>query len=61
MAYTEKCCSVCGVVNWDTMQGNYKNEHELADRKGRGSGEFRKCDTNGEVRKYDGHGRRMWE
>ncbi len=61
MFFTEKCCSVCGVVNWDSMQGNHDHQHELRDRKGRPSGEFAKCDMNGEVRKFDGHGNRVSE
>jgi hypothetical protein len=56
MAYTEKACSVCGVVNWDSLQGNHHQEHEINDKKGRRTGTFVKCDTNGTETKYDSYG-----
>lgn len=56
MAYTEKACSRCGVVNWDNLQGNHNHQHEKTDRKGRGTGEMVNCDTNGTETKYDSYG-----
>jgi hypothetical protein len=57
MYFTEKCCSVCGAVNWDSLQGNYHNDHII--RGGRDDGKLKSCDTNGEVRKWDAHGNRV--
>lgn len=38
------------------MQGNHGHQHEKTDRKGRGTGEMVKCDTNGTTTKYDSYG-----
>lgn len=51
--YTEKACSVCGTVNWDSIRGGYKNKHELIMKKSKKS---MPCDTNGTVMKWDQHG-----
>jgi len=55
--FVEKCCSKCGQVNWDSLQGNYHNDHTI--KKGKGSTKLESCDTNGEERKWDGTGRRV--
>jgi hypothetical protein len=60
MAFTEKCCSVCGVVNWDSMQGNHGHSHENNGTK-RDKIPTHTCDTNGEVRKWDAHGHRIYD
>ena len=33
--FVEKCCSKCGQVNWDSLQGDYHNDHTI--KKGKGS------------------------
>lgn len=43
MALTEKRCSVCGKINWDSDFGIYNETHE--DK----NGKTVKCDTNGET------------
>jgi hypothetical protein len=43
MSLTEKRCSVCGKINWDSDFGTYDETHE--DK----SGKTVKCDTNGET------------
>lgn len=53
MYYTEKCCSVCGAVNWDSVQGLHRNTHTLNTKK---SSKEMPCNTNGTVTKWDGHG-----
>lgn len=58
MAFTEKCCSKCNQVNWDSMQGDYENDHTLTKGK---SVTLESCDTNGEVRKWDAHGNRVYD
>jgi len=53
VVFTEKCCSVCSKINWDSETGGYQEIHKI---KGK---EF-KCDTNGEVRKWDKNGKRVY-
>jgi len=53
VVFTEKCCSVCNKINWDSETGGYQEIHKI---KGK---EF-KCDTNGEVRKWDENGKRVY-
>lgn len=43
MALTEKRCSVCGKISWDSDFGTYNETHETTD------GKTVKCDTNGET------------
>jgi hypothetical protein len=53
VVFTEKCCSGCGKLNWDSRTGGYGEEHTL-------KGKTSKCDTNGEVRKWDENNNRVW-
>lgn len=46
VVFTEKCCGGCGKLNWDSKTGNYNEEHTI-------NGKTSKCDTNGEIRKWD--------
>lgn len=56
--FTEKCCSVCGQENWDNMTGHYRRTHTI---KANGKDVVAKCDTAGEVKKWDSHGHRVYE
>lgn len=47
VVFTEKCCSHCHQINWDSTSGGYGEDCTAAGREGK------KCDTNGEVRKWD--------
>jgi hypothetical protein len=40
------------------MQGDYENDHTLTKGK---SVTLESCDTNGEVRKWDAHGNRVYD
>lgn len=53
IVYTEKCCSHCGQINWDSKTGSY-GENCTADGR-----EDKKCDTNGTVANYDANGNRV--
>lgn len=53
VVFTEKCCSGCGKINWDSKTGGYKEEHTI-------KGKTSKCDTNGEVRKWDENNNRVY-
>jgi hypothetical protein len=54
VVHTEKCCSHCGIINWDSQTGGYSEDCTAAGREGQ------KCDTNGEVRKFDENGNRVY-
>jgi hypothetical protein len=43
MALTEKRCSVCQKISWDSDFGTYNETHEDKD------GDTVKCDSNGET------------
>jgi hypothetical protein len=51
---TEKCCSHCGKLNWDNVTGGYNEDCSAEGREGK------KCDTNGEKRRWDADGNRVW-
>lgn len=53
VVFTEKCCSGCGKINWDSQTGNYQQTHEI-------KGKTVKCDTNGEKRDYDAKNERVY-
>lgn len=53
VVFTEKCCSGCGALNWDSQSGSYGNTHEV-------KGKTVPCDTNGEVRKWDENNNRVY-
>jgi len=57
MAYTEKHCSVCGAVNWDSLQGKHHNVHSI--RKPGKPVKVEDCDTNGEEHQWDAHGHQI--
>lgn len=54
VVFIEKCCSHCGTLNWDSQTGGYGNECTAEGREGK------KCDTNGEVRRYDENNKRVY-
>lgn len=54
VVYTEKCCSVCGKVNWDSDTGGYRETHQL-----KGKPE-QACDIIGEVYRYDANNQRVY-
>lgn len=54
VVFTEKCCSHCGTLNWDSETGIYLND---CTAKGR---EDKRCDTSGEVRKWDENNNRVY-
>lgn len=53
VVFTEKCCSLCGKINWDSNTGGYNEEHKIG-------GKTMKCDTNGEKRRWDANNNRVW-
>ncbi len=46
MALTEKCCSVCGKINWDSQTGPSNERHAVDKDKPTVT---EPCDTNGRV------------
>lgn len=54
IVFTEKCCSHCGRINWDSKTGGY-NETCIAEGR-----EDQKCDTNGVVANYDENNDRVY-
>lgn len=54
IVYTEKCCSHCGKINWDSDTKGYGEECNARGREGK------KCDTNGETRNWDEKNNRVW-
>lgn len=54
VVFKSKCCSWCHELSWDSEAGNYGKDCRHPDREGK------KCDTNGEERKYDENGNRVW-
>jgi hypothetical protein len=55
VVFTTKCCQWCHQVNWDSDDGGYDKYCPQPGREGK------KCDTNGEERKYDENGNRVWD
>jgi hypothetical protein len=49
MALTEKSCSVCGKISWDSDFGSYNETHENPK-----TGKTEKCNTNGPQYKSSG-------
>lgn len=47
IVFTEKCCSRCGKLNWDSETGGYNEDCDKPTAK------TTKCDDNGEVRNFD--------
>lgn len=47
IVFTEKCCSHCGKINWDSDSKGYGEYCDKPERAGM------KCDINGEVRNWD--------
>lgn len=54
IVFTEKCCSHCGQINWDSETGGY---NEVCTAKGN---EGKKCDTNGLKADYDEKNNRVY-
>lgn len=54
VVFTEKCCGHCQRVNWDSDTGGYGEDCTAPGREGK------KCDTNGEVRKFDENNVRVY-
>lgn len=54
VVFTEKCCSVCGKINWDSDTGGYRDTHK--DKKGNEQA----CDIIGEVRRWDKNNNRVY-
>lgn len=53
IVFTEKSCSVCHKISWDSQTGGYDETHEV-------KGKTVKCDTNGEKRDYDENNERVY-
>lgn len=53
VVYSEKRCSGCGKISWDSQTGNYRETH--VDRRGKSVS----CDTNGEHMQFDADNNRV--
>lgn len=54
VVFTEKCCQYCAKINWDSDTGGYGEDCIAEGREGK------KCDTNGEIRKWDANNHRVY-